>query len=309
MPGELVLVVDDDPDILQFVSMNLEMEGFVVATAATGAAALESAAEQVPDLILLDVMMPEMDGLAALAALRAQPLTANVPIVLLTAKALAQDRIAGLNQGADDYIAKPFDVEELVARVQTVLRRSREMRDLSPLTGLPGNFRIAAELRDRITAGVPLAVVHADLDNFKAFNDHYGFMRGDSVIRFTSHALLEAAAEADPEAFIGHVGGDDFVIITHPDKVESVCRRAIDIFDDGVLDFYDPEDALRGHVEVPDRRGQRIAYPIATISMGVATTNVRMFTSEWEASAVASETKEYAKQQAGSSFQIDRRSA
>ncbi|MFQ5517769.1 MAG: response regulator, partial [Acidimicrobiia bacterium] len=278
MAGEVIQVVDDDPDILQFVRMSLEMEGYDVETASNGSEALTASRLRVPDLVLLDVMMPDMDGLAVLGCLRSQPATMNVPVLLLTAKALTRDRVEGLNLGADDYITKPFDPEELIARVGTVLRRSREMREVSPLTGLPGNFRIAAELHRRIEEGRQLAVIHADLDNFKAFNDHYGFMRGDSVIKFTSHALSEAAAAADREAFVGHVGGDDFVIISHPDKVEAVCRQAMDIFDDGILDFYDAEDALAGHVEVPDRRGQVITYPIATISMGVATSKVRNFT-------------------------------
>ena len=305
---ERVLVVDDDPDILQFVRMNLELEGFDTATATNGRLALDTARELPPDLVLLDVMMPEMDGLTVLRRLRSSPATANVPVILLTAKALAEDRVTGLNLGADDYITKPFDVEELMARVRTVLRRARQMRDLSPLTGLPGNFRISAELEERVRNEGPFAVVHADLDNFKAFNDHYGFMRGDAVIKFCADTLLQASAECgDNEAFVGHVGGDDFVSILDPSVVEEFCKVAVRTFDDGILDFYDTADALQGYIEVGDRRGERHAFPISSLSMGVATNVTRRINSEWEASAVASEMKEYAKRQQGSVYEIDRR--
>jgi diguanylate cyclase (GGDEF)-like protein len=303
-----ILVVDDDPDILQFVEMNLDMEGFDALTAGSGRVALELARERPPDLILLDVMMPEMDGLTVLRRLRSSPATSSIPVVLLTAKALAEDRVRGLDLGADDYITKPFDVEELMARVKAVLRRAQQMRDLSPLTGLPGNFRISRELEIRVTGGGEFAIVHADLDNFKSFNDHYGFMRGDSVIKYTAQVLLEAAeGSGDPDVFVGHVGGDDFVAVIDPVYVEEFCKGVVTSFDQGILDFYDTADALQGYIEVTDRKGERHAFPISSISMGVATNVKRPVKSEWEASAIASEMKEYAKRQPGSSYQIDRR--
>jgi len=305
---EQILVVDDDPDILQFVRMNLELEGFEVVTANGGREALDKAHDRPPDLVLLDVMMPEMDGLTVLSKLRASSATANVPVIVLTAKALAEDRVKGLDLGADDYITKPFEVEELVARVRTVLRRAQQMRDLSPLTGLPGNFRIAGELEDRVGGSRLFSVVHADIDNFKAFNDHYGFMRGDLVIKYTAQAILDAAADCgDADAFVGHVGGDDFVAVIHPDHVEGFCESVLKHYDEGILDFYDTADALQGYIEVTDRRGERHAFPIASISMGVATNQRRAINSEWEASAVASEMKEYAKRRPGSTYEIDRR--
>ncbi len=308
--NERILIVDDDPDILQFVRMNLELEGFAVQTASSGPEALETARDTPPDLVLLDIMMPEMDGLTVLRRLRTMPATMNVAVILLTAKALAEDRVKGLDLGADDYVTKPFDLEELVARVKTVLRRAQAMRDLSPLTGLPGNFRISRELEQRVEKEAPFALVHADLDNFKAFNDHYGFMRGDTVIKFTAHSLLEAAtACGDPEAFVGHVGGDDFIAIVDPEFVEDFCKMSIHTLDDGILDFYDTADALQGFIEVTDRRGERHAFPICSVSLGVATNVRRKIVSEWEASAIASEMKEHAKRQAGSSYQIDRRTA
>jgi GGDEF domain-containing protein len=216
--------------------------------------------------------------------------------------------VEGLQLGADDYVTKPFEFDELVARIQTVLARAQANRDLSPLTGLPGNFRISQELERRIDSGKPFALVHADLDNFKAFNDHYGFMRGDGVIKFSAHVLLEAQAELEEEEpFIGHIGGDDFIALVDPERVEDFCKNVIRNFDEGVLDFYDTADVLRGYIEVVDRRGERHAFPLTSISLGVVTNQHRPIQNQWEASAIASEMKEHAKRQPGSIYEIDRR--
>lgn len=306
---ERILVVDDDEDILRVVRINLELEGFEVATAVDGQEALDSALESPPDLVLLDIMMPRMDGLTALRKMRSHPSIANTSIILLTARGLPEDRVTGLELGADDYITKPFDVGELVARVKAVLRRTQAARDTSPLTGLPGNFRIGAEIEGRIEAGTPFALIHCDLDNFKAFNDHYGFMRGDQVIKFCAGCLTQAAEDVgDPGAFVGHIGGDDFVALVEGSLAEQFCKTVIDRFDDGILDLYDTADALRGYIEVTDRRGERFAFPVVSISMGVVTNLTRPIHSQWEASAVAVEMKEYAKKRHGSSYEIDRRS-
>lgn len=303
-----ILLIDDDPDIVRFVTSNLELEGYAVKSALTAAEGLAVALADPPDLVLLDLVLADGDGYEIMERVRTNPGTSNVPVMLVSARTQTRDIVKGLDAGADDYIGKPFDVDELVARVRAVLRRSRAMRDLSPLTGLPGNFRIAEELERRINAGGRVAVVYGDLDHFKAFNDHYGFMRGDNVIKFTASTLLEAAAAVgDPTSFIGHVGGDDFIMVMDPDSAEAFCSHVVERFDDGILDFYDSHDAMRGYVEVIDRRGERHKFPVVSISLGVATNRKRSFTTEWEASAVASEMKEHAKSEPGSSYKIDRR--
>jgi diguanylate cyclase (GGDEF)-like protein len=303
-----VLVADDDPDILSVVKVNFELEGFQVDTAVDGEDALMKSTANPPDVIVLDIMMPRMDGLTALHRLRGQASTANVPIILLTARGLPEDRVRGLELGADDYITKPFDINELVARVGAVIRRTQAARDLSPLTGLPGNFRITAEIEAKIKSGASFALAHGDLDNFKAFNDHYGFMRGDEVIRFCASCLGTSASDlgiSDP--FVGHIGGDDFVAIIPADMSEAYCKEVVQRFDDGILDLYDTADALRGYIEVIDRRGERYAFPVVSLSLGVASSEVRDINTQWEASAIAVEMKEFAKKQPGSTYRIDRR--
>ena len=308
--SERVLVADDDPDILTVVKINLELDGFEVETAVDGEDAIQKATSTVPNVIVLDIMMPRMDGLTALHRLRSQAATANIPIILLTARGLPEDRVRGLELGADDYITKPFDITELAARVKAVLRRTQAARDLSPLTGLPGNFRITAEIEDCVREKRAFALVHGDLDNFKAFNDHYGFMRGDEVIRFCASSFNEAAESLGMGGtFLGHIGGDDFVAIIPPDMAELFAKEVIQRFDDGILDLYDTADALRGYIEVIDRRGERYAFPVVSLSLGVASTEVREIGTQWEASAIAVEMKEFAKKQQGSTYRIDRRTA
>ena len=226
---ETILVVDDDPDIARFVEVNLRSAGYEVAVAGDGEEAIRKALELRPDLVLLDVMMPKVDGFEVAQRLRRNPRTGNTSIIMVTAKALSTDKVLGLTAGADDYIIKPFDPIELLARVKGTLRRAREMRNLSPLTGLPGNIRIQEEIERCVREGKAFAVLYADLDHFKAYNDHYGFLRGDEAIRTTARVLQEAAEEvAGSEAFVGHVGGDDFVALVPPDLAAPLAQRIVE---------------------------------------------------------------------------------
>jgi diguanylate cyclase (GGDEF)-like protein len=305
---ETILVVDDDPDIARFVEVNLRSAGYDVAVAGDGQEALDRAGELRPDLVLLDVMMPRIDGFEVAQRLRKNPTTANTSIIMLTAKALSADKVTGLQSGADDYIIKPFDPIELLARVKGTLRRAKEMRNLSPLTGLPGNIRIQEEIERQVREDQDFAVLYADLDNFKAYNDQKGFVRGDRLIQATARIIQDAVIEgAGPEGFIGHVGGDDFVAVVGPDGAEDVAKRICERFDEARVDFYEPEDLERGFVRVEDRKGVLQDVPLVAISVGIAMTSKRKFAHYGEAVAVATEMKSFAKREPGSSFAVDRR--
>ena len=306
--AETILVVDDDPDIARFVEVNLRSAGYDVAVAADGEEALELAAELRPDLVLLDVMMPRIDGFEVAQRLRKNPQTANCSIIMLTAKALSADKVTGLQSGADDYIIKPFDPIELLARVKGTLRRAKEMRNLSPLTGLPGNIRIQEEIERQVREAHPFAVLYCDLDNFKTYNDQKGFVRGDRLIQSTAKIIQDAVFEFDAgEGFVGHVGGDDFVAVVGPEVAEEVAERVCERFDQSRADFYDGEDLERGFVRMEDRKGQMQDIPLVAISIGIATTARRAFAHYGEAVAVATEMKQFAKRDSGSSYAIDRR--
>jgi diguanylate cyclase (GGDEF)-like protein len=305
---ETILVVDDDPDIARFVEVNLRSAGYDVSVASDGEQALEKAAALRPDLVLLDVMMPRIDGFEVAQRLRRNPQTASTSIIMLTAKALSTDKVLGLTAGADDYIIKPFDPIELLARVKGTLRRAKEMRNLSPLTGLPGNIRIQEEIERNVRDDRPFAVVYSDLDNFKAYNDEKGFVRGDRLIQATARIIQDAVVEfAGTDGFVGHVGGDDFVAVVPPESAEDIAKRIVERFDGDIHEFYEREDIKRGYIEVEDRKGVMQKLPLAGISVGIATTEVRGFEHYGEAVAVATEMKQFAKREPRSWYAIDRR--
>ena len=303
-----VLIADDDADIVRFLGVNLNLAGFDVHGVYSGDDALEVARLVRPDCVILDVMMPAVDGYGVARALRADPRTSDCAIIMLTARGSSADKVEGFTCGADDYIDKPFDPPELVARVKSTVRRRQEMRETSPLTGLPGNFAISRELEIRIEEEPQtFALVHADLDHFKAFNDHYGFVRGDQAIQFTVGVIRECIAAHNPKAFVGHIGGDDFVIISEVERVAALCRSIVHTFDAGVGRLYDEVDLVSGEIIVVDRSGETQGFPLLSISLGVALSGRHRFTSHIEAAAVATEMKNHAKRRAGSAYEIDRR--
>jgi diguanylate cyclase (GGDEF)-like protein len=307
-PTEVILVVDDDKDIARFVEVNLRLHGYDVLVAHDGERALEVVQEHKPDLAVVDVRMPRVDGLELTRRLRADPMTAALPIILLTAKGLSVDKVVGLTAGADDYVVKPFDTAELVARVRSTLRRTQEFREVSPLTGLPGNNLIVREIADRVRGGTAYAVCYIDIDRFKSVNDAYGFGRGDELIAVLARCLHRAVVDAGaPPPFLGHVGGDDFVVVCAPEQVRPITVRAIEAFELAADGIYDPLDVERGYLEVVDRRGNVQRPYLATISVGVAVSTSRNFADPREVISVATEMKNVAKNQPGSFVAYDRR--
>lgn len=305
---DLILIVDDDPDVARFVEVNLRLHGFDVLLAGDGEQALTLIEEHRPALAVVDLMMPGVDGLELTRRLRADPLTCALPIIMLTARGMTVDKVVGLTAGADDYLAKPFDTLELIARVRSTLRRNQEFREVSPLTGLPGNSRILREITDRVRGGAPHAVCHIDIDRFKSVNDAYGFVRGDDFITALARALHRAAAVAgQPPAFLGHIGGDDFLVICTPEQVRPLTERAVVDFESLADGLYDPADARRGYLELTDRRGVTRRANLVTISIGVALSTSRAYGDPREIIAVATEMKQVAKGQPGSYVAVDRR--
>ncbi|MEX1162290.1 MAG: response regulator [Nitriliruptor sp.] len=310
MTSARVLIVDDDEDIRAYLEVTLTLNGFEVIEAVDGVDGLERARRSEPDLVLLDVMMPRMDGLEALRHLREDARTAHLPVVLLTARGQAADTVEGLDAGADSYLTKPFDAEVLLAHVRAALRRAQQQSARNPLTGLPGNERILTELTERLERGDDLVLLYVDIDSFKPFNDHYGFLRGDEAIRATAGVLQSVAAElGDEHTFIGHVGGDDFVVVVPSDRADDVALATCDRFDALAPTFYDPVDRLAGGIEVADRRGVLQRYGVLSLSIGAAASAAGDLVHPGEMVEVATEMKRFAKsrQDAGSAYAIDRR--
>jgi diguanylate cyclase (GGDEF)-like protein len=302
-----ILVVDSDPVIARFLAGDLELEGYHVEVLADGRQALDRAVVSRADLVLLDVDLPGVDGGEVLRGSRANPPTASLPVILLAGRSDAQHTVLALAAGADDYVAKPFDTLELVARVGGMLRRTADIRALSPLTGLPGNHRIDVEIASRASSGTAYAVCHVDLDEFKGFNDAYGFQRGDELLLLLAACLQRAVLRAgDPPAFLGHVGGDDFSVVCTPEQAEPLCQAAVEEFDACSADHYDQADAVRGWLQVVDRRGEERQQPLVSVSVGIAA-DVQGERDFRAVVASATEMKTVAKSVPGSLVAVDRR--
>ncbi len=307
--GHRILIVEDDPDIARFLEMNLRMEGYEVGIATDGEHALARAAEMRPDLVLLDVLLPPgIDGLEVARRIRRDPHVENTSIIMVTCLSHGDDKLLGLASGADDYVTKPFQPKELMERVRVMLRRTRRLRDVSSVTNLPGNIRVEEELQRAIADERSFALLCCDLGGFKAFNDRKGFSEGDRLLRATADVILAAVTQLGrPDGFTGHIGGDDFVAIVPANLAEDVAARICRRFGEAVPGFYDLAEVRRGWISALDRRGDLQEVPLATISIGIATTATGRFRHHGEAVAVATEMKGIAKRRPGSSYAVDRR--
>jgi len=303
-----VLVVDDERNILDIIKFNLEVEGYDVITSLDGEDALKKVHEARPDLILCDIMMPELDGLEVCRRLKADGRTNQIPVVMLSAKTQAQDKIASIDAGADDFITKPFDFSDLVARIKINLVRAGHKRDVSPLTGLPGGISIEAETKNRIARELLFSTLFVDIDNFKPYNDLYGFPSGDEAIQMLAAIIDESVRKfGNIDDFIGHSGGDDFVVISSPDKASTIAEEIISVFDSKVSGLYKDEDLKRGYSILVDRLGRDNYIPIMTLSIGIASNSKRDISTHWEVGEIAKETLNYAKSIPGSTYFMDRR--
>jgi diguanylate cyclase (GGDEF)-like protein len=307
-PRPKVLIADDDHNLRELLMEAFPKHKFEVYQAADGDETWETVKDLRPDIVLLDIMMPGIDGLEVCRLMRDNPGTRNIPVIMLTAKAQLKDKLEGIESGADDYVTKPFDPLELQARIEMHLRRYLRESDMSPITELPGNKAIDRELEVRLESGKRFAFCYADLDDFKAYNDYYGFHAGSEVIRMTSGVLSEAIqAQGSGDDFLGHVGGDDFIILTSIEKAEPICREIISRFDERILSFYQPEDVEKGYIVSVDRRGYVMKFPVMTISVSIVHNAYRQLEDSAQVGRIAAELKKYAKDLEGSVYVFDRR--
>jgi diguanylate cyclase (GGDEF)-like protein len=306
--AQRILVVEDDPNIRQVIKLQLEGAGYEVGAVEDGLKALDEVSRNVPDLILLDIMMPKMDGYEVCRRLKANFETSRVPVIMLTAKSTPIEKVEGFECGANDYVTKPYVAKELLARVKAVLQWSRIQRAASPLTGLPGNISIEKEATDRISSGVPFAYAICDIDFFKSYNDRYGHQRGDEAIKMTASILMKAVGEKGTgKEFVGHFGGDDFVYITSPGNAEAIGQQVADEFDQRVRFLYNEEDRKRGYLEVKNRRGDMERFPLISITIAVVISDSYDIKHFAQLSDIASQLKTLGKSQMGSVVVFERR--
>jgi PleD family two-component response regulator len=303
-----ILVVDDEPHIVQILKFTLEKAGYQVYTAENGQVAMDKIQEIQPSLVILDIMMPIMDGYEVCRKMREDFKMNQIPIIMLSAKGDLPERVRGLEGGANDYLIKPYSNDELLLRVNNVLEWNIKQKEANPLTGLPGNTAIERELIKRVSRSQPYAFLYIDIDNFKGLNDHYGYQKGDEIIGFLAGIMRKAVEKlGSKEDFVGHIGGDDFVLITDPSRAEFVAKYIIDEYDKGALFLLSEEDVKRGYFEVKNRQGEihRVSLMSITIALVISTENkIAHFA---EINDIASELKKYGKTMKGSVVIKERR--
>lgn len=312
-----ILIIDDSTDAIKVLIKVLTPE-FTVYFSTDGFKGIEQAKDKKPDLILLDVLMDKINGYEVCKLLKRDKETADIPVIFLTAVSESMDEAQAFSIGGADYITKPFVPVIVLARIRNHIKLTEALMELkrlynialdaNPITGLPGNNSIKQAITKAIEANQEAFVFYADLDNFKAYNDDYGFANGDKVILFTSSLLQAVMKEfAITEGFTGHIGGDDFVLIIEKSKALDFAGRLIERFDQGIKEYYNDEDRANGYIVSINRKGEETNFPFVSISIAGVDLSQRDYSNYLQVSDICVELKHKAKQTAGSCLVIDQR--
>jgi diguanylate cyclase (GGDEF)-like protein len=264
-----LVIAEDDDAVAHLVAASLGDAGFLCLRARDGEQALNLVRTELPDALVLDVMMPRMDGIQVCKRIKNDVLLSRVPILMLTSLAGVENRVEGLEAGADDYLSKPFDLRELAARVKALIRQSRRERDRNPTTNLPGSQAIEDKV-DELLNKQPFALLYVDIENFRTYADVYGYRKADEVVSHTGTLILQRCrAVADPPPFVGHVGGDDFMVICQQEHSETLRSEITEAFRASVKTLYTPEDLERGYITLTDMMGEVRRAQIMSASVAV----------------------------------------
>jgi PleD family two-component response regulator len=286
-----LLVVEDDIDIGNMLKIYFSGMDFDVDVAVRGSDALEKTKQVLPHLIVLDIMLPDIDGYEVCRSLRTNMRTSHIPVIFLTQKDERSDKLQGLELGADDYITKPFDIEELKLRVQGAIKRAERESLTDPRSGLPAGRLIEEQLR-RIIREKDWALIDARINDFEPFKDVYGFVAGDDVLRFTAMMVGEVVDEVGTTTdFIGHAGGDNFIIVTKSENASQIRDRIKERFNEEVLTHYNFMDRQQGFVQAPASDGTTTKVPFMTMSVGVVSPDEHSFADIREITELAAEAR------------------
>jgi diguanylate cyclase (GGDEF)-like protein len=284
-----IVLAEDDDAVAHLVGASLGDAGFLCLRARDGEEALTLVRREVPDLLILDVMMPKVDGLEVARRLKADVLASRIPILMLTAMAAVSDRVKGLDAGADDYLAKPFDLRELAARVRALIRASKRERERNPTTNLPGATAVEEHIDGLLKRKRPCTLLQIDVNHFDTYADAYGFHRADVVVRELSEIVVDQTRAS--AAFVGHVGGDDFVVVVEGDAA-ALAAQMVAAFDARVGRWHDGAGAA-------EQMTPRMALSIAVVDVVAAGAR----TAE-EVSRVLAQTKRASRKREGSNFVV-----
>lgn len=268
--------------------------------------ALDYIYNSIPNLVVIDMLSADLLSVRLLNTLKSDPIFSQLPVL-----AVIEDDSGILNWDdiiVEDFIRRSDLLNDLKMRLNLCLTRSERIVEINPLTRLPGNISINKQIQERIDRGIEFALAYADLDNFKPFNDKYGFSRGDDVIKMSARIILNIVKNGQGVgSFVGHIGGDDFVFIVDRAKVEVISQEIIDSFDRIISTFYDPDDRRKGHIESVDRQGTKRTFAIMSISIGVVSARPRQFTHYGQITQTAADMKKQAKRHHSSCYRVDKR--
>lgn len=287
-----ILVVEDDFDISNMLRIYFSGQGYDVEVAPRGNDALAMTRKQIPDLIMLDIMLPDMNGYDVCRELRTTTRTSHIPIIFLTQRDERSDRIAGLELGADDYVTKPFDIEELKLRAQNAITAAKRQKDIDPKSNLPTGSLIEDHLRGLMRSEAHWTYLDIKINTFDLFTEVYGFVAGDEVIRFMAMLMGEVVDEqGTPDDFVGHPGRDNFIIISHSEDSEKVEGKLRERFNEEVKQHYTFIDRERGHILVPDSSSGERREELMTLAIGSVSTKTRQFSDIREVTELAAEVR------------------
>jgi PleD family two-component response regulator len=291
MSKSRLLVVEDDVDIANMLRIYFSGMNFEVDIAHRGSDAFEKTKHALPHLIVLDIMLPDIDGYEVCRNLRTSTRTSHIPVIFLTQKDERSDKLQGLELGADDYITKPFDIEELKLRVQGAIRRSERESLTDPHSGLPAGRLIEEQLR-RIIREKDWALLDMRVNDFEPFRDVYGFVAGDDVMRFTAMLITEVVdLHGTSDDFIGHAGSDNFIIITNNEAAPLIKQNIKERFAAEVLTHYNFTDRQQGYMAVTKPNGAIEKGPFMTMSVGIISPSEQSFADIREITELAAEAR------------------
>jgi len=301
-----IYIINDNLEDSNKIEKILENENFKIKNFRTEQ--IDIALKNIPSLIIVDEDNLKKDIIEFCREIRANEDNGITPIIVLSSNNEKKHRLAVLETAVEYYIKKPMDIDYLYYTVKNLNRLLSINRRISPLTGLPGNIQIHAELKKRLSKGEEFSVLYLDLDNFKAYNDVYGFLKGDQIIEFTAQVITRCVHEMFLEnSFIGHIGGDDFIAIVPTLEVDEICQTIIANFDKNVMKFFTEQDIEKGYIEVANRKGIIEQFALTSISIGVVIVEKGRFSNILEIGDVGAQVKHIAKSTMGSSYAIDRR--
>lgn len=303
-----VILGEHDKSISDILLYLLNAWDYEVIIAPDGVKLLELVRCEHPDIIIIDSNLPKIDGLNASKSLKEDFLTAHIPVIILIDRKQIRKKMLEIEQGVDDYIANPPDPIDLEVRMEMALRRSKHQLHANALTRLPGNRQIEEIIHNLIDKAQVFSVAYYDIDNFKSFNDKYGYMKGDGVIKHTAYIISKTVKKfGNKNDFVGHIGGDDFIVITTPDRDKVIASESILNFNKLTPFHYSIEDRIKGYIISKDRRGNAVNAPLMSVSIAIVNNQDYKLQNMVELMETITEIKRYLKTLPGSNFLINRR--